>query len=45
MLRSGKAKEEFCGARKPINIWDINNDNIVTSKLIEVKNNLKHWIG
>ena len=40
MLTSGEtkvAKEEFYGAKKPINIWDVNVDNIVISNLIETK--------
>ena len=48
MLRFGKtkvAREIFYGAKKPINIWDINIDNVVTSKLIETNNNSKYLIG
>ena len=40
MLRSGEtkmAKEKFCAAKKPINIWDVEIDNIIISKLIEKK--------
>ena len=40
MLRFGEteiAKEKVCAAKKPINIWDVNIGNIVTSKLIETK--------
>ena len=40
MLRFGEtkvAKEKFCGAKKPINIWDVNVDIIVISKLVEKK--------
>ena len=40
MLTSGETKvaeEEFYGAKKPINIWDVNVDNIVISNLIETK--------
>ena len=40
MLTPGEtkvAKEEFYGAKKPINIWDVNVDNIVISNLIETK--------
>ena len=48
MLRFGKPKvtqEKFYGAKKPINIWDVNVDNIAASKLIERKPNSKHLIG
>ena len=41
MLRSGETKirkEKFYGEKKPINIWDVNIDHIVISKLIETKN-------
>ena len=38
------AKEKFNIAKKPINIWDVNNDNIVISKLIETKTNSKYLI-
>ena len=31
--------------KKPINIWDVNVDNIVISKLIETKTNSKYLIG
>ena len=44
MLRFGKtkvAKEKFYVAKKPINIWDVNVDNIVISKLDETKTNSK----
>ena len=37
MLKFGKRKmkkEECYGAIKPINIWDVNVDNIAVSKLI-----------
>ena len=40
MLRSGEkkmGKENFCAAKKPINIWDVELDNIIISKLIEKK--------
>ena len=40
MLRFGKkkvAKGKFCSAKKPINIWDVNVDIIVISKLVEKK--------
>ena len=45
MLRFDKikvAKETFYGAKKPIKVWDGNVDNIVISKLVETKNNVKY---
>ena len=48
MLRFGEtkiAKEKFYGAKKPLNIWDFNVDNIVVSRLIETNNNSKYLIG
>ena len=48
MLRFGEtkaAKSKFYAAKKPINILDINVDNIVISKLIETKSNSKYLIG
>ena len=48
MLRFGEtktAKEKFYAAKKPINICDVNVDNIVISKLIETKTNSKYLIG
>ena len=30
---------------KPTNIWNINIDNIVISKLIETKTNSKYFVG
>ena len=47
-MRFGKtkaAKEEIYGAKIPIKIWDIDVDNIVISKLIEMKNDSKYLIG
>ena len=38
-------KEEFCGTKMLIEIWDFNVDNIIISKLIETKNNFKSSIG
>ena len=41
MLRFGETKirkEKSYAAKKPINIWDVNIDHIVISKLIETKN-------
>ena len=32
------AKEKFYAAKKPINIWDVNVENIVISKLVKKKN-------
>ena len=40
MLIFGEAKitkERFYGAKKPIEIWDVDADNIVILKLIETK--------
>ena len=37
-------KEKFYAAKKPIKIWDINVDNIVISKLIELKLILSSWL-
>ena len=31
--------------KKPIQIWDVNFDNIVISKLVKTKANSKHCIG
>ena len=48
MLRFYKTKvtkEKFYRAKKPVNIWDVNADNIVVSKLIKRKSNSKHLIG
>ena len=48
MLRFGEtnfAKERFYAAKNPINIWDVNTDTIVISKLIETKSNSKYFIG
>ena len=49
MLRFGEArvaKEKLFGAKKkPINIWDVNVNDIVVSKLIEAKKNSKYFIG
>ena len=38
------AKEEFYGLKKPTNIWDVQVDNIVISKLVETKSNNKYLI-
>ena len=40
MVKFGKteiAKEKFYAAKKPINIWDVNVDNILISKLLKTK--------
>ena len=39
------AKGKFYGAKKSINIWDLNADNIVISELVETKTNSKCLIG
>ena len=39
------AKEENHGVEKPINIWDVNVDNLVISKLVETKTSSKYLIG
>ena len=44
MIRFGETeirKEEFYGAKKPIKIWDIDVDNIIISKFVELKTNSK----
>ena len=37
-----EAKEKFYEAKRTINIWDVNVDNIVISKLVETKTNSKY---
>ena len=47
MLRYGQikvAKEELDGTKKPINVWDPNVDNIVTSVLVKRKTNANYMI-
>ena len=39
------AKEKFYAGNKPINIWDVNVDNIVILKLVKTKTNSKNLIG
>ena len=39
------AKEKFYAGKKPIKIQDVNDKNIVTSKLIETETNSKYLIG
>ena len=38
-------KERFYAAKRPINIWDVNDDNIVISKFVKTKTNSKYLIG
>ena len=38
-------KEKFYAAKNPMKIWDVNADNIVTSKLVKTKTNCKYLIG
>ena len=45
MERIKIAKEKFYAAKKPIEIWDFNVDNIVISKLVKTKTNSKYLIG
>ena len=48
MMRFGDrkiAKEKFYAAKRPINICDVNIDNIVISKLVQTKPNSKYLIG
>ena len=50
MLKFGKDKsskkgKEFYGAKKTIKIWDVDIDNIVISKLIEINEILSIWIS
>ena len=47
MLRFGQtkiAKEKFYATKKPIEIWDVNVDNTVISKLVKTKTNSKYLI-
>ena len=39
------ARENYYAAKKPINIWGVNVDNIVISKFIETNTNFKYGIG
>ena len=43
--KTGIEKENVYAAKKTINIWDINVNNIVVSKLIKTKTNSKYLIG
>ena len=48
MLRFGEtkiAKERSYAAKKPINVWDVNIDNMVFSKLVKRKTYSKYLIG
>ena len=48
MVKFGRteiAKEKFYAGKKPIQIWDVNVDNIVSSKLVQTKTNSKYLIG
>ena len=48
MVRFGEreiAKEMFYAAKRPIKIWDANDDNIVISKLVKTKTNSKYLVG
>ena len=38
------AKEKFFSAKKPIQIWDVNVDNILISKLLKTNTNSKYLI-
>ena len=47
MFRFGKIKlekEEFHGAKKTTEMWDVNVNNTIVSKLVETKNNSKYLI-
>ena len=47
MSRFGEnnGKRKFLCFKKSYNIWDVNFDNIVISKLVKAKNNSKYFIG
>ena len=38
------AKEKFYAVKRPIEIWDVNVDNIVISKLVKTETNSKYLI-
>ena len=40
-----KSSKKSYGAKKPLNIWDVNVDYIVISNLIETENNSKYLNG
>ena len=39
------AKEKIYAVKQPINIWDVNVNNIIISRLIEIKTNSKYLFG
>ena len=43
--RTEIAKEKFYAGKKPIQISDVNVDNIISSKLVQTKTNSKHLTG
>ena len=45
VILSESSKRKVLCCKKPIKIWDINDDNIVISKLIETKTNSTYLIG
>ena len=46
MLRQKHRKKRFMlQKKKTIDIWDVNIDNIIISKLIKTKTNFKYLIG
>ena len=45
MERKKAVKERFYAAKKTVNIWDVNADNIVTWELVKKKSNSKYLIG
>ena len=48
MFRFGETKltkETFFAAKKHIKIWDANVNNVVISKLVEIKTNSKYLVG
>ena len=48
MLRFGETKvtkEKFYAAKEPLEIWDVNVDNIVISKLVKAKTNSQYLNG
>ena len=48
MLRFGEetvTKEKIYAAKNPIKVWNVNVNNIVISKLIEIKTNSKYLTG
>ena len=48
MLRFGETKvikETFYATKEPLEIWDVNVDNIVISKLVKAKTNSQYLNG